>query len=332
MSQAFRALVIRRSDGRKNFVRAIEMRRTEELPPGDLLIRVEFSSLNYKDGLSCAGNPGVTRRFPHTPGIDAAGVVEESRSDLFKVGTPVVVAGTALGTDISGGFGQYVRVPAAWAVRLPQGLSLRESMIYGTAGFTAALAVQKLIDHGLHPEHGPIAVTGASGGVGSVSVALLAKLGYRVVAITGKPEAKSFLTGLGAADVRERDGAQNQAERPLLKEVWGGGIDTVGGEMLASVLKSSKENGAVAATGMVASQDLPVTVMPFILRGISLLGINAQVHPAEPRRELWRKLAGEWRLEQLESIAVDRSLDALSPEIDQILAGRIRGRVVVDMR
>jgi putative YhdH/YhfP family quinone oxidoreductase len=332
LKQEFRALVVRRSQDRRTFTRAIEKRRIEELPAGDLLIRVHYSSLNYKDGLSCIGNPGVTRRYPHTPGIDAAGIVNQSNSPEFKVGDEIIIAGTALGMDISGGFGEFIRIPSAWAVPLPTGMTLRESMIWGTAGFTAALSVLKLQQHGLQPSMGPVIVTGASGGVGSVSVALLAKLGFQVTAISGKSKAQDFLRGLGAHDVQGRELLQDTSDRPLLKELWAGGIDTVGGVMLANVIKSCKENTAIAATGLVGSQDLPISVLPFILRGVSLLGINAQGLTPSARRELWLRLAREWKLEKLESLAIDCRLDDLDPQIDKILAGGQQGRVVVDMR
>jgi len=331
MSLEFRALVVRRSDDRKSFTRQIENRKVDELPAGDLLIRVHFSSLNYKDGLSCVGNPGVTRRYPHTPGIDAAGVVEVSHSTAFQVGDSVIIAGQPLGMHTAGGFGQFIRVPAAWAVPLPSGLSLRDSMIYGTAGFTAALAAHKLLQHGVTPEKGPVVVTGATGGVGCVSVALLVKLKYSVTAVTGKVESKKFLAQLGAREIIGRESLLDATDRPLLKELWAGGIDTVGGLMLANLLKSCQENGAVAATGLVASQELPISILPFILRGVSLLGINAQGLAMSSRLELWSKLAKDWRPNELPSLATDCRLEDLNPQIDKILAGQQLGRIVVDM-
>lgn len=331
MSLTFRALVIRRSEDRKTFTRAIESRTIADLPEGELLVRVKYSSLNYKDGLSCIGNPGVTRRFPHTPGIDAAGVVEASDSSRFPVGSSVVVVGTALGMSVSGGLGQYVRIPASWAVLLPEGLSLRESMIYGTAGFTAALAVHKLLSFGVNPERGHLVVTGASGGVGSISVALLARLGFSVAAVSGKLDSRNFLLKLGAHEVLERGSLSFDSEFPLLPERWAGGIDTVGGSLLGNVLKTARQGAAIAATGLVASQDLPVSLLPFILRGVSLLGVNAESCPMDLREQLWEKLANGWRPQMLSLVARECAIGDISSEIDKILAGQIQGRVVVDM-
>jgi acrylyl-CoA reductase (NADPH) len=331
MNHTFQALVVRESND-KIFTRAIEERSIDELPQGEVLIRVKYSSLNYKDGLSCKGNRGVTRHYPHTPGIDAAGVVESSDSNDFKAGDPVVITSYDLGMNTPGGFGQFIRVPVGWVMPLPKGLSLRESMIYGTAGYTAGLSVNVLQRHAVSPGGGPVVVTGATGGVGSVSVALLARLGYSVSASTGKTDAVDFLKELGASEVIDRNGVNDKYGKPLLKEIWGGGIDTVGGTTLATILKSCKEGGAVAATGMVASTDLPTTVFPFILRGVSLLGINSQATSLSIRQEIWSKLADEWKPKKLEQLAIDCNLEQLDAEIEGILAGLQRGRVVVDMR
>jgi acrylyl-CoA reductase (NADPH) len=331
MTPTFQALVVRVSD-EKNYTRAIEERSIDDLPQGEVLIRVYYSSLNYKDGLSFIGNRGVTRHYPHTPGIDAAGIVETSESNDFKAGDPVVITSYDLGMNTAGGFGQFIRVPADWVMPLPDGLSLRESMIYGSAGFTAGLSVDVLQRQGVNPEKGPIVVTGATGGVGSVSVALLAGRGYSVSASTGKPDAEDFLKKLGASEVIGRDAVNDKYGKPLLKETWAGAIDTVGGATLATLLKACKEGGAVAATGMVASTDLPTTVFPFILRGVSLLGINAQGTSMSIRQEIWSKLAKEWKPAGLERLAFDCRLEKLNPEIDRILAGGQRGRVVVNLQ
>jgi acrylyl-CoA reductase (NADPH) len=329
MSNSFQALVVRTSDNR-NFSRRIEERTIDDLPNGEVLIRVHYSSLNYKDGLSCIGNRGVTRRFPHTPGIDASGIVVSSEKSNFKAGDEVVVSSCDLGMNTAGGFGQFIRVPSDWVMPLPEGLSLRESMIYGTAGFTAGLSVDVLQRHGLTPKQGPLVVTGATGGVGSISVALLANLGYSVTASTGKTEEEDFLKELGASEVVGREAVNDTFSRPLLKGIWAGAIDTVGGDTLATLLKSCFDYGAVAATGMVGSTELQMTVMPFILRGVSLLGINAQGTTMSFRQELWSKLSGEWKPEGLEKLAVDCRLEQLNPQIDRILEGKQRGRVVVD--
>jgi acrylyl-CoA reductase (NADPH) len=328
--QTFRALVVRETTDGK-FTRQIEDRIVGDLPPGDVLIRVHYSSLNYKDALSATGNRGVTKRYPHTPGIDAAGVVEESVGEAFQVGDKVLVTGYDLGMNTSGGFGQYVRVPASWVVRLPQHLTLHESMIYGTAGFTAALSVYRLEQHGVTPDQGEILVTGATGGVGSIVVGILAHDGYQVVAATGTPEAEQYLRDLGVAQVISRDDARDTTAKVLLSGRWAGAIDTVGGEYLATALKSTRYGGVVTCCGNVASAELSLTVYPFILRGVSLLGVDSVNCPANLRWDLWQKLASAWKLPHLNRLASDCTLENLSPEIDRILAGQHRGRVVVDL-
>ena len=230
-----------------------------------------------------------------------------------------------------GGFGQYIRVPADWVVPLPDGLSFKEAMIYGTGGYTAALSVDALQKHGVNPEDGEIVVTGSTGGVGSVSVALLSHLGYTVVASTGKKEENEFLQGLGASEIISREEVNDESNKPLLRERWAGAVDTVGGTTLATLLKAAKRGGAVATTGMVASAELSTTVFPFILRGVSLLGIDSGFTPTELRREIWSKLAGVWKFQQLHKLTINCTLEGLDPEIDKILAGRQRGRVVVDL-
>lgn len=331
VTTTFKALVVRKSKDRKTYTRAIEARVIDDLPSGEVLIRVQYSSLNYKDGLSCLGNPGVTRRYPHTPGIDAAGVVASSESSAFMPGDQVVVVSQDLGMNTHGGFGQFIRVPAAWVTRLPSGLSLRESMIYGTAGFTAALALHRLLEHGVRADQGPAIITGATGGLGSIAVAVFAGQGFSVTASTGKVHATPFLRKLGAAEVVDRNTLVDDTNRPLLKETWACGVDTIGGQTLATVLRTCKEGASVAATGMVGSPSLPVSVFPFILRGVNLLGINAQASSPSLRDEIWRKLANEWKPAILNEIATDRSLERLNPEIDRILCGELCGRIVVDM-
>ena len=326
----FRALVVRKNDD-KTFTREVTERKINDLPEGDVLIRVRYSSLNFKDGLSCIGNPGVTRNFPHTPGIDASGEVAESSDSRFKEGDFVIVSGYNLGMDTSGGFGQYIRVPADWIEPLPEGLTIKEAAIYGVAGFTAALSVDALQKHCIGPEDGEVVVTGSTGGVGSVSVALLSHLGYNVVASTGKKEEREFLSGIGASQIISREEVNDESNKPLLSERWGGAIDSVGGNTLATLLKAVKRGGAVAATGLVASSELSTTVFPFILRGVSLLGIDSGYTPKKLRREIWKKLAGDWKFAKLQKLTIDCTLDQLDPEIDKILAGGQRGRVVVDL-
>lgn len=323
----FQALVAENSDG--VFSRTIRTRSTEDLPPGDVLIRVLYSSLNYKDAMSATGSPGVTQEYPHTPGVDAAGIVEESESDEFEAGDEVLVTGYDLGSNTDGGFGQYVRVPANWVVKLPAGLTLRQSMIYGTAGFTAGLSLDRLLWHGLAPEDGDILVTGATGGVGSMAVALLSKIGFSVVASTGKRERHDFLLALGANQVIPRSEVTRDGHRPLLRRRWAGVVDSVGGDTLGAAIKALKHNGAAACCGHVASSELNTTVYPFILRGVTLYGIDSANTNMAWRRSVWDKLAYEWKPNGLDSMATERSLPELSPEIDRILEGGQVGRILV---
>ena len=328
---AFRAFRVEKT-GDKKFVRRVVDRRTADLPPGDLLIDVAYSSLNYKDALSAIGNPGVTRRYPHTPGIDAAGTVVESSSNQFAPGDAVVVIGFDLGMNTPGGFGRRIRVPAGWAVAMPDGLDARSSMILGTAGFTAALAVDRLETAGMRPDGGPVLVTGATGGVGSVAVALLARLGYEVHAVTGKVSSHQLLLDLGAREVLWRHDMLQGSRRPLLKAVWGGAIDTVGGPILFNAVKALRYGASLAACGLVASPEFPATVFPFILRGVNLLGIDSVELPVLRKAEIWGRLAGPWKIDRLATLAVPLTLDNLSVAIDRILAGEMVGRGLVDLR
>jgi putative YhdH/YhfP family quinone oxidoreductase len=328
MAADFRALEVEElPDG--TFRRSLVTRSVDDLPPGDVLIRVLFSSLNYKDALSATGNKGVTRKYPHTPGIDAAGIVESSQSPDFGPGDAVVVIGYDLGMNTPGGYGEYIRVPANWVAKLPPQLNAYESMMLGTAGFTAAMAVEALQWHEVMSHHGEILVTGATGGVGSIAVALLAQLGYHVTAATGKLQETSFLQALGAKTVIHRDELVDAGGKVLLRERWAGVVDTVGGPILASALKAMRLGGCVAACGNVASPRLETTVFPFILRGVNLLGIDSANYPIERRRALWQRLAGEWRLEILENLAREVPLTQIDREIERILQGKLTGRVVV---
>lgn len=328
-SHRFRALVVDEgSDG--IFTRAVKERDIADLPPGEVLVRVAYSSLNYKDALSASGSRAVTRSYPHTPGIDAAGVVAESTVASVRPGASVIVTSYDLGMNTPGGFGQYIRVPAAWVVPLPAGLTLRESMILGTAGFTAGLSVDRL-SAAVAPERGPILVTGASGGVGSLAVAILARLGYEVIAVSGKADAGPFLQGLGAREVIGREQLANQRDRALLKARWAGAIDTVGGEILAAAIKSTEPEGVVTCCGNVASAELNLTVYPFILRGITLAGIDSQSCPMPRRQRVWSRLAGDWKITGLEQICQVVLLEELSGRIDSMLQGRLKGRTLVDL-
>lgn len=329
LPQKFKAMVVSET-AEKTFPREIRERALSDLPAGELIIEVKYSSLNYKDALSATGNKGVTRKYPHTPGIDAAGIVADSTTKLFGVGDQVTVTGFDLGMNTSGGFGQYISVPALWATKLPQGLSLKQSMSYGTAGLTAALCIIRLMASGLTKDSGEVLVTGATGGVGSIAVAIFGKLGFSVVAATGKTSEQEFLRDLGAKTIISREEANDTSGRPLQKPRWAGVIDTVGGNILATALKTTKYAGLVAACGNAMSPELNVNVFPFILRGVSLLGVDSVEIPMRARQMAWQKLAGEWSID-LSKIVTEVSLEELNPKIEAILKGGVRGRVLVDL-
>jgi len=327
--QDYSAMIVEK--GEEGVQRRIGTRSTHELPEGDVLIRVHYSSLNYKDALSATGHPGVTRRFPHTPGIDAAGTVTESSAPALPPGSEVIAFGFDLGMNTPGGYGEYIRVPEEWVLPLPEGLTLRSAMIYGTAGFTAAYSLAKLQGEHVQPDSGEILVTGASGGVGSVAVALLAARGYRVVAMSGKPEAQALLGELGAAEIIPRFSEEDRSDRPLDKGRWAGVIDTVGGPPLAAALKQVAYDGTVTTCGLAASPELETTVYPFILRDVSLLGVDSVNCRPEERRRIWDALAGEWALsaDQFEKIATEVSLEEVSSLVPRILEGKLTGRTLV---
>jgi len=327
MGRKFRALVI--EEAGEGFVRRIVVRDTDALPPGDLLVRVRYSSLNYKDALSATGHKGVTRHYPHTPGIDAAGEVVECRDGRYRPGEAVIVHGRDLGMNTPGGFGQYIRVPSDWALPLPEGLTLREAMVIGTAGFTAAHCVLRIMSAGVTPGQGDVLVTGATGGVGSFAVAILAREGFRVVASTGKPGAAAFLKELGAAEIIPRAETQDPSGRPLLKGRWAAAVDCVGGSTLSTAIRSTRYGGAVACCGLTESPGLALTVYPFILRGVSLLGIDSAECPETVRKELWERLAGPWKPELPRLLGDEVDLSGLDGKIRDILQGRLRGRTVV---
>lgn len=327
--RSFKAMVVTETS-EKTFTKEIKNKAIGELPSGEVLVKVGYSSLNYKDALSATGNKGVTRNYPHTPGIDAAGVVEESTNDDFKSGEEVIVTSYDLGMNTSGGFGEYIRVPANWVVKRPENLSLKESMIYGTAGFTAGLSIHALT-HTVKPDAGEVLVTGASGGVGSLSVSILAKIGYEVIAVTGKTEEKEYLMRIGAKDIMSREEAVDTSGRPMIKGRWAGVIDTVGGDILATAIKSTNLSGVVTCCGNVASPDLPITVFPFILRGVYLIGIDSQNCGMVKRTMIWEKLAKEWKLDKLTDISNEISLNELDENINLMLQGRKKGRTIVDL-
>ncbi|SNR92241.1 MULTISPECIES: YhdH/YhfP family quinone oxidoreductase [Pseudomonas] len=324
----FNALIAReKSDGQ--FEQVVVQRDITDLPAGDLLIRVKYSSVNFKDALSASGSKAVTKHFPHTPGIDAAGVVEHSGVSDFKAGDEVIVTGYDLGMNTAGGLAQYIRIPATWAVKRPQGLSLRESMVLGTAGLTAALCIDKLQSVGTNPESGPILVTGATGGVGTVAVSLLTKLGYSVTASTGKAWQSDFLKALGASEVVLRSELQQGEERPMLKAQWGGAVDTVGGAILCNLVKSLRYGASVAACGLTAGVDMNGTVLPFILRGVNLLGVDSVELPLAVKTAVWNKLANEWKLDTLDNLVTEISLEQVPEALAKLLEGQMVGRVVV---
>ncbi len=326
--QKFRAYVVEEEKGQ--FSGSIRNRYISGLPPGDLLIRVHYSSLNYKDALSATGNRGVTRKYPHTPGIDASGEVTASRNPSFREGDRVIVTGYDLGMNTPGGFGEYIRVPSEWAVQLPAGLTLKESMIIGTAGFTAAQSVLRLT-RSVTPDQGEIVVSGATGGVGCISVALLSKLGYPVAAITGKESEYDFLTRLGATRIIPRSAFETPDQRPLLPSQFAGALDTVGGAILEKIIRSVKPGGTVTCCGNAASPDIRLTVYPFILRAVTLAGIASQSLLMESRMKIWELLAGPWKPSGLPDLHREIGLEELQGHIRAILQGKIRGRTVVAM-
>lgn len=322
-------LAVRNPDG--SIQTSVTTRSKSDLPAGDVLIKVAYSSLNYKDALSATGAPGVTKNYPHVPGIDASGEVVESQVPDFNPGDAVLVTGYDLGVETDGGYGEYIRVPADWVVPIPKGLTKRESMIFGTAGFTAAISVHSLIHNNTLPDSGPVLVTGATGGVGCIAVAILAKLGYTVIASTGKSSEHDFLKKLGAATVIDRDEINDQSGRPLLKSSYAGAVDTVGGNTLTTVVKSIQQHGSVAACGVVAGPKLELTVFPFILRGVRLLGVDSALCPNNLRHETWQKLAGDWKIDHLNDIATTIHLEELDASVAAILKGKIRGRIIVEI-
>lgn len=311
------------------FQQQVVERAKEELPQGDVLIRVKYSSLNYKDALSAMGNKGVTRKYPHTPGIDAAGVVESSNVPEFAQGDEVIVTGYDLGMNTFGGLAQYIRVPADWVIKRPQGLSLRESMILGTAGLTAALCVEKLVRAGVRPSDGEVLVTGATGGVGTIAIKLLSQLGYSVVAATGKVEQQAdFLKQLGASQVINRAELLEGADKPLLRPRWAGAVDTVGGEMMFNVIKALNYGASMACCGLTAGTDFKGNVFPFILRGANLLGVDSVELPIVVKASMWDKLSLQWKMD-LESLVQEISLNEVAEAIKVMLAGQQHGRILV---
>jgi len=322
----FRALVLHEEGGK--VVPRLETVDEDRLPPGEVTVAVEYSTLNYKDGMILEGQGRLVRAYPHVPGVDFAGTVLASDSPEFRPGDPVILTGWRVGEVQWGGYAERARVPASFLVRRPDGLTARQAMAIGTAGFTAMLAVMALERHGLTPQRGPVVVTGAAGGVGSIAVAVLSKLGYSVIASTGRMSEAPYLKRLGAAEVIDRNELSGPA-KPLAKERWAGGVDSVGSTTLVNVLSMTKYGGAVAACGLAGGMDLPASVAPFILRGVCLLGIDSVMCPIEPRKTAWDRLARDLDSEKLLEITTEIGLDAVIEFGPRILAGQVRGRTVV---
>jgi len=321
----YKALTTSEKD--KSFTNSIEVKDTESLPENDTLIKVKFSSLNYKDALSASGNKGVTRNYPHTPGIDAAGVIEKTTGSKFKIGDEVIVTGYDMGMNTSGGFGEYIRVPETWIVKKPDNLSLSESMAFGTAGLTAGLCLRKLLLHGLKPEDGEVFVSGVTGGVGIISLMLFSKIGFDVTAITGKIDQVDLLKSLGAKKIIDRNELDLDLISPLQKPLYAGGIDAVGGKILSNLICSTSQRAAIACCGMVSGISLDTSIFPFILRGLSLFGIDSAESLLETKEEIWNNFATDWKLENIDQNINNISLDDLPREIEKILKGDQVGRV-----
>ncbi len=311
------------------FSNSIESLSIADLEENDLLVKVSYSSLNYKDALSASGNKGVTRTYPHTPGIDAVGEVVKSNSSDFKDGDKIIVTGYDLGMNTYGGFGQYISIPATWAISLPNELSEAEAMSIGTAGLTAGLCVRKLLQNDLTPDSGDVLVTGASGGVGSVAVMVLSKLGFNVVALTGKQDQVDYLESLGASSVIIRSQMEEQG-KPLQKGIYQGGVDTVGGNILSNFISQTSQRGAITCCGNVASDKLETSIFPFILRGVTLIGIDSAESLLEVKKEIWNNFSNDWKID-LEKITKEVFLESLSDEVEKILKGNQVGRIRVNL-
>ncbi|MFP7298192.1 NADPH:quinone oxidoreductase family protein [Neobacillus niacini] len=329
MIENFKAFVVNKTEA--DFSGEVKNLSINDLPAGEVLIKVAYSSINYKDGLASIPKGKIVRSYPFVPGIDLAGVVVSSEDPRYSAGDQVIATSYEIGVSHYGGFSEYAVIPADWIVPLPDTLSLKEAMIYGTAGFTAALSVQRLEENGLTPEKGKVLVTGATGGVGSIAVAILAKRGYEVVASTGKSSEHEYLHKLGAQEVISRDEVYNGEIKALDKQLWAGCVDPVGGESLAAILSKVHYNGSVAVSGLTGGGNVPTSVFPFILRGINLLGIDSVYCPMEVRKKLWARMATDFKSEVLDSISKEISLDELAQTLPIILQGQARGRYIVKM-
>jgi len=326
----FNALVVNKNDEGKTSA-AVQQISLDDLPDGDVMVAVDYSTVNYKDGLCIGPGGGLVRNYPHVPGIDFAGTVETSNDPRYKAGDKVVLTGWRVGEVHWGGYAQKARVKADWLVPLPAGLTTRQAMAVGTAGFTAMLAVMALQDHGLTAGSGPLLVTGAAGGVGSVATAILANLGHEVAAVTGRPETADYLTSLGATQIVARDEINEVTKRPLEAETWAGCVDAVGGPMLARALGQMKYGASVAAVGLAGGANLPATVIPFLLRGVNLLGIDSVMQPYDNRLRAWERIATDLPMDKLEAMIQPATLSDLPQLGADILQGQVKGRVVVDV-
>ena len=318
--------------GEDEFKSSIQDVETPKCEKNEVVIKVTYSSLNYKDALSSVGNPGVSKHFPHITGIDVAGTVFESTSPIFKVGERVLVTGYDMGMNSNGGHAQYVKIPASWVARIPDAISDREIMTFGTAGLTAALSVNELIENGIKPEGGDILVTGATGGVGSIAIAILSKLGYNITAISGKKERIDFLKKIGANEVILREEFEEESKKTLLREKYAGVVDTVGGKILANALKQIKYDGVATCCGLTSSHELNTNVFPFILRGVRLIGIDSVECKLEKKQAAWEKLASRWKINSLNSIINEISLDEIKAAYEHLLSGKAVGRYVVKIK
>jgi acrylyl-CoA reductase (NADPH) len=328
----FNALIVNKDEDSGLASAAVEQIDLDQLPEGNVTVAVDYSTVNYKDGLCLSPKGGgLVRNYPHIPGIDFAGTVEASEDDRYKPGDKVVLTGWRVGEAYWGGYTQKARVKADWLVPLPAGLDTRQAMAVGTAGFTAMLAVMALEDHGMKPGQGPVLVTGAAGGVGSVATAILANLGYEVAGVTGRPETEEYLRSLGATQIVARGELNETVKRPLESETWAGCVDAVGGEMLARVLGQMKYGGSVAAVGLAGGAGLPATVIPFLLRGVNLLGIDSVMQPYDNRVRAWERLATDLPMDKLEAMVKPAVLSDLPQLGADILKGQVQGRVVVDV-
>ncbi len=298
----------------------------------EIVIKVTYSSLNYKDALSSIGNPGVTRKFPHITGIDVAGTVYESTSPIFKVGEKVLVTGYDLGMNTNGGHAQFVKVPASWVARIPDSISDKEIMTFGTAGLTAALSINELISNGIKADSGDVLVTGATGGVGSIAVSILGKLGYNVIALSGKKEKIKFLKKIGANEVISREEFMESAHKPLLSERYAGVVDTVGGDILVQAIKQTKYDGVVTCCGLTASHELNLNVFPFILRGVRLIGIDSVECRLEKKQAAWEKLASKWKIDTFSNLTNEITLNEIKGAYAQLLSGHAVGRYLVKIK